>query len=107
MPAALRASAARPSARAGHGFGLSFERAPADIAAVKALRPVDPRDGGIGLLARRGQTRAQADDVQDAPPIGQEPLALALRSGMKDQGRRQGGLRRIEPLDLAAAFGAI
>src|SRR5262245_3743439 len=83
------------------------QRAPADVAAAEALRPIDAVDHGIGALARFFDGLAEADDIERAAAIGEEPCAVAFGAGMEDLDRRIARRGRVESLDLAAALGIV
>src|SRR5665213_1370684 len=58
---------------------IVFQRAPADVAAEEAFRPVDPLDRGIGPLARLGHIVAVGADVEHPAAGGDQAPVLAAR----------------------------
>ncbi len=63
---------------------LPRDRAPADVAAAEAARPIDLADRRISALLRLCDRLAQRRDVQHAAAIGNDPVAIAFRPGMED-----------------------
>ena len=80
---------------------LALNRAPADVAAAEASRPVDLVDGGIGARLRLANVAAQRGDAEHAPAVGEDAAAIAPGPGMEDLHAR---LARslVEALDLRA-----
>src|SRR5690606_33076372 len=83
---------------------LAGDRAPPDVAAIEALRPVDPADGLVGAIAGFAYAAPARGDVENAPTVGDESGTVAPRAGVEDLDARDlGGL--LEPADLGAFDG--
>src|ERR1700733_9576809 len=84
---------------------LLLDRLPADIAAAKSLRPLDPVDRGIGALPRFHYRLARGANVEHAAAIGEKCAVFGDRAGLEDFDALD--LRRfIQPLD-AGSLGVI
>src|SRR4051812_23756183 len=83
----------------GHdGLFLAGDRLPADIAAAEAAGPVDAIDAGISALLRLAHRLAAPADIEHAPTIGQNTIAVLDRAGVENLDAL--GLRRlVEALD--------
>src|SRR5262245_15349656 len=73
-----------PLSRAGQKSGHPLHRAPANVAAAKALRPVDLVHGGIGAVLRLANVAAAGGDVEHAAAIGKDAVAVAPGAGMEN-----------------------
>src|SRR6266446_8292972 len=83
--------------------GLGFERTAADVAAAEAGGPIDAVDRGVGALAGAADVAAESGDAEHAAAIGNQPLIVAARAGMKDL--ELGVARcRTETADLTASL---
>src|SRR5918992_5106057 len=60
------------------------DRPPADVGAAEAPRPVDQANGLVGSLLCLGDRLAARSDVEDAPAVGEETIALPSGAGMKN-----------------------
>src|SRR5439155_16039316 len=63
---------------------LALHRLPADVAAAKAIRPLDAVDRLIGALLRFRDGLACRADIQHAAAIGQNMSVLRYRAGVED-----------------------
>ena len=65
-------------------LGCTINRAPADIAAAEAARPVDLIDRGVGACLRLADVAALRSDAENASAIGEDAGAVAPGAGMED-----------------------
>ncbi len=63
--------------------GLIPRRPPADVAAAEATGPVDAVDGGVSAVAGGCKIATCGGDTKYAPAIGDQPLIVAARAGVK------------------------
>jgi hypothetical protein len=67
----------------GRRAGLIPRRPPADVAAAEAAGPVDAVDGGVSAIAGGCKIATGGGDTKYAPAIGDQPLIVAARAGVK------------------------
>ena len=83
-----------------------LHRAPADVAAAEAVRPVDPVDRRIGRRLRLGDGRCPcAVTLSTRPPLATSSPSLQRRAGMEDLRRRR-RVGRLEAADRRPPFAA-
>ena len=68
--------------------------APADVAAVESLGPVDASDGLVGARLRLRTVPPSARDVEHASAIGEDAAAVAPGAGVEDLDAFDGAPRR-------------
>src|SRR5207237_3157168 len=63
---------------------LPLDRAPADVAAAKAVGPANTVDCRIGAALSLAHSLGSRADVEYAAAIGEDSVAVRLRPGMED-----------------------
>src|SRR5436305_14689235 len=55
----------------------------ADVAAAEAVGPVDAVDRSVGAVANLGEIAAEGGHAEHATAIGEEPVTVTARAGVK------------------------
>ena len=77
---------------------FAFYRAPADVAAAEAVRPLNEADGPISRFLRRRHRRARRGNIEDAPAGRKYAPVLDARARMEDIDMRMNDKNAAEPV---------